>query len=190
MRRAARCRMPLPNAQVIGGDDLRDRAGPSKRRSTRRSGRARRSPSCARRCSSRRRDRASRRRHRAASSSGSSSASEAVTPANSGSKPFKYAAMRSGVSRLGSTLTNSTRGVSRGARLAMSARTCASRLSVSGQTSGQFVKPKKSSVKSPLKSLEVCFAAGFVDEAHVGERSRLGKLRRRLRRLAALAARQ
>ena len=72
----------------------------------------------------------------------------------------------------------------------MSARTCASRLSVNGQTSGQFVKPKNSSVNSPLKSLKCASRPGLSTKRTSASGRGSGKLGRRLRRCAALAARQ
>src|SRR5690606_40266268 len=68
---------------------------------------------------------------------------------NDGSKAATYAAMRSGVSRNGSTLTKTTSGTSSGASSRSRSATDASTCIVIGQTSGQFVKPKKSSVNRP-----------------------------------------
>src|SRR5690606_13634525 len=69
--------------------------------------------------------------------SGCRRSSGAVAPMNAGSNALTYAAMRSGVSRNGSTLTKTTSGTSSGAparsRATADLRTC----SVIGQRSGQ-----------------------------------------------------
>src|SRR5690606_40590553 len=74
-----------------------------------------------------------------------------VTPSNDGSKPDRYARIRSGVSRNGSTLTNTTVGTASGASAAIRSTADASTCSVIGHTSGQFVKPKKTRLKRSSK---------------------------------------
>ena len=65
----------------------------------------------------------------------------------------------------------------------MSARTCASRLNVNGQTSGQFVKPKNSNVNSPLRSLERVSRPAVSTNCTSASGRGVGKLGRGLRRL-------
>ena len=72
-----------------------------------------------------------------------------VIPVNDGSKCATYRASAAGVSRAGSTVASTTSGISSGGRSASWRRASASVASVVGQTSGQFVKPKKSRVQWP-----------------------------------------
>ena len=63
-----------------------------------------------------------------------------------------YSPIRSGVSRSGSTDTNRTRGRTPSGSVSHSACARASSASVVGQTSGQWVKPRNTSVQWPLSS--------------------------------------
>ncbi|MDT4890042.1 hypothetical protein FQZ97_1268280 [compost metagenome] len=77
----------------------------------------------------------------------SSVGTSAVAAIVSGWKACAYSPMRVGVSRSGSTDTNSTRGRVESGRSFHCACAWASSASVVGQTSGQKVKPRKTSVQ-------------------------------------------